>query len=245
MQYYNSIKKITTSLITVILMSSASVVFSNTTSKEIQSHQSIRDAAKAFASQLAKRQGNSASIDIEVGSLDSRLRLSKCSQALSTFESPNSKTSGKTTVGVRCDGDIFWKLYISVNIKVMKEIAVLKNPITRNSILTADDITLVKKDISSLHQGYYTQANKLVGKHVKRAMKSGTIITPAKVKNPLAIKKGSMVTILADISGIKVRMKGKALKSGSLGDWITAKNLSSNRKIEGKILKSGVILVTL
>jgi len=224
---------------------SAGMLSAGTDDNPIQSLESIRESAKNHAWQLARQQHGNDNINIEVGSLDKRLRLAQCSQALTAFDSPNTKSTGRTTVGVRCEGDKSWKIYIAVDIQVIRKIAILKNPLTRNSVLKASDIVFKDLNIASLHRGYYTRLEPLIGKHVKNALQGGTVITPAQIKNPLAIKKGSQVTILADLGGIQVRMKGKALKSGSLGDWISVRNMSSNRQIEGRILEDGVIQVTL
>lgn len=231
----------------VLLMSGLDIsAFAATVSqKPIQSRESIRETARAYAEQLANQQGSSQKINIEVGSLDKRLKLAKCSQPLQAFESPNTKNVGRTTIGVRCNGDKPWKLYVSVNIQILKNVVTLKQPVTRNSILTNADLAIRELDIASLHRGYFTSLNAVTGKHVKNAMRSGTILSPSHLKNPKAIKKGALVTIMAQVGGIQVRMKGKAMKSGALGDWISVKNLSSNRQIEGRITDSGVIEVTL
>ncbi|MGD2119595.1 MAG: flagellar basal body P-ring formation chaperone FlgA [Chromatiales bacterium] len=213
--------------------------------QDVQSHASILKAAEDFARQIAFEKSGSDKIAIESGKLDHRLRLAQCDQPLTTFESPNTRPSGSTTIGVRCDGNTPWKLYVPVTIQVLKNIVVLKQPVSRNAILRKADLHLLEKDISDLYRGYYTRIDQLAGKHAKRAMKSGTVITPSQVKNPLAVKRGSVVTILADLNGIQVRMKGKALKSGSAGDWIKVRNLSSDRTIEGQILSAGVIQVAL
>lgn len=216
-----------------------------TSQKPIQPHESIRETARSYAMQMAQQQAGNEKIEISVGNLDKRLRLAKCSKPLTAFESPNTKRVGRTTVGVRCEGERSWKLYVSVNIQVMRNVVALKKPVTRNSVLQSSDLQLVEKNIASLHGGYFTNKAALTGKFTKSAMQAGSIISPAQVKNPLAIKKGALVTILADVGGIKVRMKGKALKGGAMGDWISVKNLSSNRQVEGRITGSGVIQVTL
>ena len=210
-----------------------------------QDHESIRQTANDFARDLAGVSAQPENTTISVGTLDRRLRLAKCDQPLEAFRSPNTKNHGRTTVGVRCDGKKNWKLYVSVNIQIIKPVVTLKHSVTRNSILQVSDLVLEDKDISGLHRGYYTQIKNLVGKHVKNTLKSGLVVTPGHVKNPLAVKKGTTVLILADAGGIQVNMKGKAMKSGSLGDWIPVQNLSSKRKIEGRILRPGVIQVTL
>ena len=210
-----------------------------------QNHESIRQAANDFARQLSEDVGQPENITISVGKLDRRLRLAKCDQPLQAFRSPNTKNYGRTTIGVRCDGDKSWKLYVSVNIKIIKPVVTIKHAVTRNSVLQASDLLLEDKDISGLHRGYYSDIKELVGKHVKNSLKSGLVVTPGHVKNPLAVKKGTTVIILADAGGIQVNMKGKAMKSGAIGDWIPVQNLSSKRKIEGRILRPGVIQVTL
>jgi flagella basal body P-ring formation protein FlgA len=236
-------KRITLSLVAALLLFSGHTIAANKNAH--QDHASIRQAASDFARDLAITSGDPENTTISVGTLDRRLRLAKCDQPLEAFRSPNTKSHGRTTVGVRCDGNKSWKLYVSVNIQIIKPVVTLKHSVTRNSILRASDLVLQDKDISSLHRGYYSQIETVVGKHIKNSLKPGLVVTPSHVKNPLAVKKGATVLILADAGGIQVNMKGKAMKSGSLGDWIPVQNLSSKRKIEGRILRPGVIQVTL
>lgn len=243
MMYRYAIKLVGTGLISFLVLTTQFAIAAKAGS--YQDHESIRDTAKSFARQIAADAGNPENTNIHVGTLDRRLRLAKCSEPLQAFRSPNTKSSGRTTVGVRCNGDKSWKLYVSVNIQIIKQVVTLKHSVPRNSILQSSDLALEEKDISGLHRGYYTQVTQLVGKHIKNSLKPGLVVTPAHVKNPLAVKKGTIVMIMADAGGIRVNMKGKAMKSGSLGDWIPVQNLSSKRQVEGKILRPGVIQVTL
>ena len=236
-------KRMTLGLTAALFILSGHTIAAN--KNAYQDHESIRQTANDFARDLAGVSAQPENTTISVGTLDRRLRLAKCDQPLEAFRSPNTKNHGRTTVGVRCDGKKNWKLYVSVNIQIIKPVVTLKHSVTRNSILQVSDLVLEDKDISGLHRGYYTQIKNLVGKHVKNTLKSGLVVTPGHVKNPLAVKKGTTVLILADAGGIQVNMKGKAMKSGSLGDWIPVQNLSSKRKIEGRILRPGVIQVTL
>ncbi len=214
-------------------------------STKIQTHAAIEASAAEFATSLAAEHGKQAQINIKVDPLDKRLRLGKCSVPLEAFESPNSRSTGRTTVGVRCNGDKSWKLYVPVTIEVIRKVATIRSGVTRNSQLQAADIIMQEQDISGMHQGYFTNKQAVIGKHVKTSLKGGTVLKPKNLENPLAIEKGTLVTILADLGGITVRMKGKALKSGSVGDWIAVENISSSRKVEGKILDDGIVQVML
>ena len=230
----------------VIGLSSLGMLMSSTIhAAKAHAHADILKTAHDYALQIAQQHHNNGKIHIDTGTLDSRLSLQQCSQPLEAFESPNAKTIGNTTVGVRCDGDKSWKLYVPVKISVMQKVAVLSRGVARNTVISRSDFELQEKDISALHRGYYSKPERLIGKISKTTLRSGTTLTPGHVENPLAIKKGSTVLIVADVSGIQVRMKGKALKSGEIGDWIQVQNLSSNRKIEGKIIKDGIVGVML
>lgn len=211
-----------------------------------QSHESILQAARDFAINLARNNAlDSTSLRVETSGLDPRLRLVRCSQPIEAFESPNTRPYGRTTVGVRCNAEKSWKLYVAVNIAIESQVVALKQGVSRNRLLKASDLTYQTTDLSSLHQGYFKRIQDVVGRQVKNAMRGGTVLTPAHVKVPIAVKKGSMVMIIANTGGISVHMKGKALKSGARGDWIKVENLSSQRKVEGRIVRAGVIEVTL
>jgi len=213
--------------------------------EQYEKHANIALAAQEFARELASVHGQEAKISIKVDPLDKRLTLSKCTAPLSAFESPNSKNSGRTTVGVRCDGDKNWKLYVPVTIEVIRNVVTIRQGVTRRAALKESDLVMQEKDISGMHNGYYTDSKAVIGKLVKTSLKAGTVISPRNLKTPLAIKKGTTVTIIAELSGIKIRMKGKALKSGGIGEGIAVENSSSSRKIEGKILDDGIVGVML
>ncbi len=238
-------EKLKNILLTVTTVVAVLAPLTNVQATNYHAHADIRASAKAFAMQLAQPHQQNAKISIKVGKLDSRLKLAQCSKPLEGFESPNSKSKGNTTVGIRCNGEQNWKMYIPVSIAVNTPIATLKRAVTRNSVIKRSDVIMKETDVSNMHQGYFTKIDQVVGKHTKTSLRNGTELTPRHLKNPLAVNKGSSVLIVADLGGIQVRMKGKALKSGSIGDWITVENSSSNRKIEGRILQDGIVAVML
>lgn len=60
---------------------------------------------------------------------------------------------------------------------------------------------------------------------------------------PRLVRKGDLVTLLAEIAGVNVRMTGKALADGAAGTSIQVSNLSSQRVIEGTVIAEGVVKV--
>lgn len=211
--------------------------------QSIQSVESIREAAQAFLEQEASsEQGR---IEIEVGQLDPRLRLQRCELPLSVAFPPAGRRSGNLTVGVRCDGDKPWTIYVQAKVKVMLPVVVSTGPISRGSRVSSSDLTLEERDVGSIVGGYLTDIEEAVGLQMRRSVRPGMVLEKNMLKAEKVVKRGEMVTILAETSGIEVRMEGKALEDGTRGEVIRVENLSSGKQIEAQVIAAGLVKVRL
>ena len=136
---------------------------------EHQSHDSIRDAARQHA--LAETQALSGNPQVSVGRLDSRLKLNACDQPLQTYDSPNGLSKGRGVVGVRCDGEKPWKLYVPVRVALLENVVVSRRPLVRGQTLGAGDVVLSEVDTSKLHKAYFTRVEDVIGLRSKRAQR--------------------------------------------------------------------------
>jgi flagella basal body P-ring formation protein FlgA len=230
-------QKIDAVLLTLLLAGPASAAGDAAT----QSHQSIRAAAEGHA--LAAADGLPGRAEVEVGSLDSRLRLTACDRPLETYDSPNGLSGGRGVVGVRCDGSKPWKLYVPVRIALMDEVVVNRRPLVRGQSVRAEDLQLSEVDTSGLHKAYFTRIEDVVGLRAKRAVTNGTTLHAGLLQRAKLVRRGSQVEIVAITDGLDVRMRGKALADGGRGDRIQVKNQNSGRVITGTVTGSGVVNV--
>lgn len=207
----------------------------------LQSHDSIRHAARTHVlSNSGQFPGNT---QVSTSPLDRRLRLSQCDQPLETYESPNGLRAGRSVVGVRCNGSKPWKLYVPVKIAVLREVLVNKTPLRRGQLIKPKDLEKTQRDVATLHKGYYTQTKELTGLRAKRAIKPGSVLTAGMFAQDKIVRRGSQVEILARSSSLSVRMRGKAMANGAIGERIKVKNLTSGREVTGTIIEPGVVLV--
>ncbi len=205
-----------------------------------QSHKSIYQAARDFVhSQVISQHKTKATV--KIGTLDSRLKLRRCSKPLQAFLPKGSRDSGRTTIGVRCNSTNPWSLNIPVTISVFKNVLVAARQLQKGTVITASDIKLKKTDASNLHYGFFKELKDGAGKKIKRRVLAGTVLTPAMLKNPQLISRGQQITIVAQSGRMAVRMDGKALGSGAVGDRIRVKNTKSGIKLEGVITPSGEV----
>jgi len=210
--------------------------------ESFQSHTSIYQAAKSFIRDHVASKDKQ-STEIVTGNLDSRLKLKKCNKALSAFLPKGSRVIGKTTVGVKCTGTKPWSLHVPVTISVYKKVLAATHTLQRGDILTESDLKLIKYDVSRLSYGYFEDIKIGVGMKVKRHIMVDKVLTPAMLKKPQVIKRGQKVSILAHSGRMQVRMIGKALNNGAIGDRIRVMNMKSRQKVEGVVTSSSEVEV--
>lgn len=208
----------------------------------VQSHDSIRDAARRYIEQAT---GYSMPPTVTVNRLDNRLRLQACNKPLEAFSPPGRRKLGRVTVGVRCNGNKPWSLYVPVTVALFSNVVVVTRDLPRGAILTSGDLKLVKQDIARLNRGFMEQPTQAIGKTLKRSLQRGQVLTPRQITAPQTIKKGSRVAIIASNSAMRVSMRGKALSGGATGERIRVQNLSSKRELEATIISPGVVKVSM
>jgi flagella basal body P-ring formation protein FlgA len=207
---------------------------------EDQSHSTIIAAVEQFLHEQLKP-GEYTRAEIEVGHMDSRLQLQACQQPLQTFLAPGSKAIGKTTVGVRCNSSKPWALYVSAMVSLYTQVYKTATPLTKGHIISAADIIAVEGDLAKLNSGYFTDKNRLIGQQLRRNILKNQIIKPSQVKPQLLVKRGQQVGLVAKSDTFSIKMAGKAMMDGAIGERIRVKNLSSNRIIEGIVTRSGEV----
>ncbi len=220
------------------------LIFSDVYAAEFHSHDVIKKTVQNFL-ELNIKKDEKQQYEIEVGSIDSRLKLTKCNHPLEVTRPMGQRQFGRVTVGVKCKGSQPWSLYIPASIKISEEVLVTSRSLPAGSMLTQGDVTLVTKDISRLTQGYFKNSQEVAGSFVKRPLVSGSVLTASNIRPPKIAERGERVIILAKGDGVVVRMQGLVMKDAVAGDRVQVKNLLSNRIIEGRIYKKGVVEVAM
>ena len=203
---------------------------------DLQDHATIKATAESFIAGVV-RSSHGAEASVKAGSLDSRLRLGRCDSALEAFQPSGSRALGNTTVGVRCTGSSTWTLYVPVRVSLFGDVVVAARPLTRDRLLTANDLKLARRALAQLHNGYFSTIDQALGKQDGRNIGVDTTLSTSLVKEPLAVRRGQRVNLTALAGGLEVRMTGEAMSDGITGERIKVRNLRSKRVVDG-IVKS-------
>lgn len=175
------------------------------------------------------------------GHIDARLRLAHCEVPLNAFESPSGLRAGNTVVGVACEGQQPWKLFVPVRIELPAQVIALNRPLRRGDTLTDDMLTTREADLAKLRGQYFLDKQGLAGQRLRRHVRANVVLTASMIAADRLVERGSRVTIVSDAGGIEVRVAGKALRHGGRGDQIQVRNLASGRTITATVVDQGTV----
>jgi len=218
--------------------------FTFATAMERQSTAKIKASVKQFLDDNIEVNTDS-EISVKIGTIDPRLNLSRCSDPLEPFNKRTGDLSGNITVGVRCHTPKRWTIYVPVEINVYEHVIASARPLAKGQVITSQAIKTIKLRTSHKNVAYYKNPKYVVGMVASRNMGPGKVITPRLIQAPTLVKRGEAVILLAETPHLTVRMKGKAMQDGAMGELIKVRNISSNRVIEGTVAKTGVVEVTM
>ena len=206
-----------------------------------QTHESIYAAVNDH---IAQRFNLASEYEISITPLDKLLKLTECEEALETFSPGDQLKAGRNSIGVRCNAPNKWSIFTSTVIKIYQPVLVLTHAVQRGELITREDVTLERRDVSRLRDDFVTQVEQIENKQAIRALAQGSVVSARSLTEPLVIKRGDKVVISAEQPAFSIKMNGTAMMNGSKGQRIPVKNQNSGRVINATVIEPGLVSVT-
>ncbi len=207
-----------------------------------QNHQAIRDRVEAYVQTHPALQ-SFADVQVRAAAIESRLTLARCTSVLEAFLPPGAKLPDNPTVGIRCNTGRSWTLYVPVKLEAYLDVPVTVRPLSRGMILGSGDLQIARHEIKQLPAGYLVEIQQALGKQLSRSLVAGEVLTLNVIAAPRLVRRGQLVSLLAQGPGIDVRSSGKALTDGVEGDRVKVQNPATKRVVEGLVLADGTVRV--
>jgi flagella basal body P-ring formation protein FlgA len=226
----------------ILFFSLSSVTFAKETGLD-QVNQGVKKTFGELVVNMANGMGlTEYEYEVELNNLDSRLKLSLCTQELD-IELPDAIKFGRSQVKVSCRAQPAWALNVPVEIKLVTDVVVLNQPVSKGLAIQDEHLDYKRVNLGSLRNGYYLNTDQVVGKQAKRALSGQTVLNGHVLLPALMVHKGDKVMIMAKRGAMSVKMPGEAMSDGREGRQIRVKNIRSERVIRAKVVDFGLVVV--
>ena len=122
------------------------------------------------------------------------------------------------------------------------ETAILAHAMKSGAIIKASDVLMERRRKSEVRTDPLN-ADQVIGLAAKRQLRGGDVLRLADLVKPQVVQRNEAVTIVYNVPGVRLTVRGKALEAGSLGDIIGVLNIQSNRTIHGTVSGPGQITI--
>lgn len=126
---------------------------------------------------------------------------------------------------------------------VTTPVAVLTNPIERGAVIKDSDITMERRPRAEVGRDAVTDRAQAVGFAARNALDAGRPLHTSQLMRPETIQRGEQVTLIYEVPGIILTVRGKAAEGGAEGDTIAVLNEQSKRTVQGVIVGPGRVLI--
>jgi flagella basal body P-ring formation protein FlgA len=113
----------------------------------------------------------------------------------------------------------------------------------KGDIIQEDDLYVVRKNISHLSSKVLTDTRKAVGLMIKHTVRKDACIKDWMVEKPLVVKRGDMVTILAESGNLRVTVPGMVLVKGHMDELIRVQNSMSKKVVYAQVIDDSMVCV--
>jgi len=113
------------------------------------------------------------------------------------------------------------------------------------TVLAETDLAEVESDLGDVPEDAVAGRDALVGLRVVRPVSAGAWIRRTAVAQPLQVRRGAPVTLVARVGAVEARAAAQAKNDGAAGEIITVMNLNSKRTLRARVVGAGLVQAVL
>jgi flagella basal body P-ring formation protein FlgA len=123
------------------------------------------------------------------------------------------------------------------------EVAALAHPIERGAILRDGDVILERHPRAQVRNDVIADRARAIGLAARSDLQTGQPLRKSQLMKPELVKRNDDVTLVYEVPGIKLTVRGKAKENGAAGDMISVLNEQSKRILQGTVVGPGRVVI--
>lgn len=123
------------------------------------------------------------------------------------------------------------------------EVVTIARSLERGAILKESDILVERRPRAEAGRDVLIDRSQAVGLALRNPMQAGRILRTGELVKPDTVQRNEVVTLIYEVPGITLTVRGKALEGGAEGDVISVLNEQSKRNVQGTIIGPGRVMM--
>jgi flagella basal body P-ring formation protein FlgA len=144
------------------------------------------------------------------------------------------EVSGAPSARMRLSGTAF----------VTSEIVAPSRSLARGEIISASDLAMKRIPRSQVSADTVTDPEQAIGRAAREPISAGRPMRISELMKPQLVQRNETVTLVYQVPGIMLAVRGKAVDGGAEGDVVDVVNVQSNRTVRGTITGPGRVSVS-
>lgn len=124
------------------------------------------------------------------------------------------------------------------------EVVTLLRPIERGEVIRDSDVVVERRPRADVGRDLVRNADQAVGLAARAAMQPGRPLRVADLMKPEVVQRNETVTLVYNVPGITLTVRGKATEGGAEGDVISVLNEQSKRTVQGVVAGPGRVVIS-
>ncbi len=141
---------------------------------------------------------------------------------------------------VRVNNQLVHNISLRVSLEVLAPVVVAARDLQRGSVLEEADLLMQNQDVSALRNPVFDAAP-LVGKTIKRKVRSGHALDLSFIDFPPTIARGDLVVLRIRQGALEITAQGEARQDGMVGETIRVRNSRSKKDVLGVVVAPGLV----
>ncbi|MDR1657865.1 MAG: flagellar basal body P-ring formation chaperone FlgA [Deltaproteobacteria bacterium] len=146
------------------------------------------------------------------------------------------------TIFFTVNGQQAGRLRVTAQVDLRIPAIVVVRDLPRNHVLAEEDLTETMVSFAQA-KGALTEIDRVVGQTLKTTVRAGAPVRDRDLVATSMVKKGEIVTIIAQNGNLKISAIGQARQDGALGQTISVVNQDSKKTISAKVIGPGMVEV--
>jgi flagella basal body P-ring formation protein FlgA len=124
------------------------------------------------------------------------------------------------------------------------EVLTVSRPIARGELIKSGDVIAERRSRTEVGSEFVGGSDQAIGLVARNALKAGQLVSAGDLMKAEMVQRNETVTLVYEVPGITLTVRGKAIDGGAKGEVISVLNEQSKRNVQGVVVGPGRVIVS-